>query len=49
MKVITLRLSEDDREQLERIAKAHGVTLSWLVREGQNVPAGPLPQVVRGT
>jgi hypothetical protein len=42
MQVIALRLSEEDREQLQGIADAHGVTLSWLVRQGAKLYAQDL-------
>jgi protein involved in sex pheromone biosynthesis len=42
MQVVALRLTEEERKKLRRIAKEHHVTLSWLIREGANLYADDL-------
>jgi predicted transcriptional regulator len=42
MKVVALRLTEEERDKLQRIADENSVTLSWVIREGAKLYADDL-------
>jgi hypothetical protein len=39
MQLVALRLTEDERDRLQRLADEHRVTLSWVLREGARLYA----------
>jgi Ribbon-helix-helix protein, copG family. len=42
MQVVALRLTEDERERLQKIADENDVTLSWVIRQGAKLYAEDL-------
>jgi hypothetical protein len=42
MQVVALRLTEEERVKLQRIADENDVTLSWVIREGAKLYADDL-------
>lgn len=39
MEVVAIRLTEEERDRLQRLADEHRVTLSWVLREGARLYA----------
>jgi hypothetical protein len=39
MQIVALRLTEEERERLQRLADEHHVSLSWVLREGARLYA----------
>jgi hypothetical protein len=42
MQVVAVRLTEEERAKLQRVANEHDVTLSWVIRQGAKLYAEDL-------
>jgi hypothetical protein len=42
MQVVALRFTEEERAKLQKVADEHGLTLSWVIRQGAKLYAEDL-------